>query len=430
MLLSVSVLFGQYTHEFTLLDTINDGGLAQAIALTPEGNVFLANGDDGLRVYSFDGNTFSNIAHINDFVDQVDPQEVAVGSNGTVFFGNYFNGLRAYSHEGDSLELLAHLDIPIMDFVLGPDETIYTATAMGGYFRHIGAYSYEDSSFNLLVEGGASAANHHITLGVDGTIFVVHNFTAEYFHHAIEAFCIDGDTIIPIDWLISTETVGCVNNIATDPDGKIYVSPSMSPIKVFSFEDSTFSLIDSIDCSGECVALTVNNDGTIFISTLDSLGSYIYDDQTSSYKRTASIELPLPPYVWQGDIEVGENGIIYVAHGSKGLIAYSYSPLVGTGEIGANVPRQMHLNQNYPNPFNPTTIISYDLPTVSDVALTVYDITGREVRTLQKHEQPAGHYEIQWNGVDNSGNPVSTGLYFARLLADDYSRTIKMVYLE
>ncbi len=87
------------------------------------------------------------------------------------------------------------------------------------------------------------------------------------------------------------------------------------------------------------------------------------------------------------------------------------------------------LGQNYPNPFNPTTTISYDLPEHSKVKLTVYDIRGQEVMTLQDDAKPPGNYEVKWNGIDDSGNPVSTGVYFARLQAGDYSKTIKMVYL-
>ncbi len=87
------------------------------------------------------------------------------------------------------------------------------------------------------------------------------------------------------------------------------------------------------------------------------------------------------------------------------------------------------LDQNYPNPFNPTTTISYLLPDQSTVKLTVFDIRGLEVMTLQDGAKPPGNYEVQWNGMDESGNPVSTGVYFARLQAGTLSQTVKMVYL-
>ncbi len=93
-------------------------------------------------------------------------------------------------------------------------------------------------------------------------------------------------------------------------------------------------------------------------------------------------------------------------------------------------PFDYNLNQNYPNPFNPTTIISYDLPEASDLSLTIYDITGRTITTLTDTHQLAGTYSIQWSGTDDSGNQVSTGVYFARLQSGDFSQGIKMVFLK
>jgi len=95
-----------------------------------------------------------------------------------------------------------------------------------------------------------------------------------------------------------------------------------------------------------------------------------------------------------------------------------------------NSPSTAILLQNYPNPFNPTTTISYDLPQQSLVKLTVFDIRGQQVAILQEDERPPGNYQVQWNGIDQSGNPVSTGVYFGRLQAGDYTKTIKMVYLQ
>jgi len=92
-------------------------------------------------------------------------------------------------------------------------------------------------------------------------------------------------------------------------------------------------------------------------------------------------------------------------------------------------PSEISLSQNYPNPFNPSTTIHYGLPEASKVQMTVYDVTGRQVRTLVNNIQQAGSYTIQWNGTDVSGQSVGTGTYLARIQAGDYSKTIKMVYL-
>ncbi|NQT61840.1 MAG: DUF2341 domain-containing protein [Candidatus Marinimicrobia bacterium] len=93
------------------------------------------------------------------------------------------------------------------------------------------------------------------------------------------------------------------------------------------------------------------------------------------------------------------------------------------------LPSKYSMSQNHPNPFNPTTTISYDLPEQSIVKLTVFNIRGQEVMTLLDASEPPGYYEVQWNGLDRSGNQVSTGVYFCRLEAGSFSQTIKMVYL-
>lgn len=95
----------------------------------------------------------------------------------------------------------------------------------------------------------------------------------------------------------------------------------------------------------------------------------------------------------------------------------------------AGLPDRFGLANNYPNPFNPTTTISYDLPEQSAVSLKVYDIRGQKILTLLNTQKPPGNYEVQWDGLDQLGNPVSTGVYFCRLSAGSFSQTIKMVYL-
>jgi hypothetical protein len=73
------------------------------------------------------------------------------------------------------------------------------------------------------------------------------------------------------------------------------------------------------------------------------------------------------------------------------------------------------LNQNYPNPFNPTTTISFSMTSESKVNLNIYNIKGQKVKTLINDEMEAGKYSITWNGTDDNGKCVSTGIYFYKL---------------
>ncbi len=99
-------------------------------------------------------------------------------------------------------------------------------------------------------------------------------------------------------------------------------------------------------------------------------------------------------------------------------------------DVKIELPKEYTLFPSYPNPFNPSTTISYDLPEQSTVNLTIFDIQGREIMQLNDETKPAGCFQVQWNGIDQSGNPVSAGVYFARLEAGSYSQTIKMLYLK
>lgn len=94
------------------------------------------------------------------------------------------------------------------------------------------------------------------------------------------------------------------------------------------------------------------------------------------------------------------------------------------------IPMEYSLSQNYPNPFNPVTQIRYTLPQLANVQLKIYDILGREVKTLINSELPAGAYRVEWNGTNNYGTQVSSGMYIYRMVAGKFVQTKKMMFLK
>ena len=103
-------------------------------------------------------------------------------------------------------------------------------------------------------------------------------------------------------------------------------------------------------------------------------------------------------------------------------------PLLSVDE--SMVPEAFALHQNYPNPFNPTTTINYDIPESQIVSIMIYDVMGREVRTLINEFQEVGYRTIRWDATDNLGRSVSAGMYIYTIQAGDFRQVRKMVLLK
>ena len=125
--------------------------------------------------------------------------------------------------------------------------------------------------------------------------------------------------------------------------------------------------------------------------------------------------------VWTHAEENDEDNVLFV----QGAINISsHDPNKG------NLPQGFKLLQNFPNPFNPSTTISYALPQNTRVVLTIYDLHGNLVRTLESGYQTPGWHHVALNLESERGNNISTGIYFARLDAGNHSQIIKMLFLK
>jgi Leucine-rich repeat (LRR) protein len=97
---------------------------------------------------------------------------------------------------------------------------------------------------------------------------------------------------------------------------------------------------------------------------------------------------------------------------------------------GEGVPVEFALHENYPNPFNPTTTLRFDLPEVSNLTLTIYNMLGQRVRTFNMNDTPAGYHSIKWNATNDYGEQVGAGVYLYQLQTKDFVKTRKMVLLK
>jgi len=123
----------------------------------------------------------------------------------------------------------------------------------------------------------------------------------------------------------------------------------------------------------------------------------------------------------------------HVVDDTKGLVAEYVE--ISTDDIVVNVeeaaaPVAYALSKNYPNPFNPTTTIEFAIPVAGNVELVIYNINGQKVRTLVSETKDAGYYKAMWDGRNELGESVSSGIYLYRLVSGDFSKIEKMTFIK
>jgi hypothetical protein len=113
------------------------------------------------------------------------------------------------------------------------------------------------------------------------------------------------------------------------------------------------------------------------------------------------------------------------------VISMDRDDLTGIQAAGdAQRPKKFDLSQNYPNPFNPETTFMYQLPKEADVSIRIYNLLGKEVKNLVDTHQPVGKYQVTWDGRDKNDSPVSSGVYFIRMDAGDFSKVRKIMLVK
>jgi flagellar hook assembly protein FlgD len=96
----------------------------------------------------------------------------------------------------------------------------------------------------------------------------------------------------------------------------------------------------------------------------------------------------------------------------------------------SSLPSQYSLSQNYPNPFNPVTFITYTVLEMSYIEILIYNLAGQAINELVSEMKASGQYSISWDGTDNLGNPVASGVYFYSFHGNRFSDMKKMILMK
>jgi len=248
-------------------------------------------------------------------------------------------------------------------------------------------------------------------------------------------------------WIITNDGGTCVWQIFSSPYPSNYTLPVTSSSPVFSADAfycgsgtttiTTATVANNINCAGyENISLEFDNDWRTY-SGLDSaiveasynggqtwvpIISWGYIPVSNTHENK-----PLPGATNISNLKIRFRTIQpgWDRWWTIDNVTIKGDLLTGVTKNESQIPQTFALSQNYPNPFNPITKIKFDIPKPSYVKLVVYDVLGREIKTLVNEKLNAGRYDINWDG-----SSYPSGVYFYKLITDEYVNVKKMILIK
>ncbi len=331
----------------------------------------------------------------------------------------------------------------------GLDGVVRVKTANG--FARFAAGRWEACGFPT--DGLDGRSIRDIAASADGTIWAVLE-KINYFGDYPPAARLDGSR-----WTVfepagkQGQSMGLNTYLAPGPGGSVwavvsgnwdgsYHHPSASG-KAYEFSGGVWNYRFEIAGNVTCLAVTAENRlwvGAIPYKNMDTGnnvggGLGFYQEGVVTFIGDSGST----PYGWnEYGAYLPDMSVTAVASSSDGSVWVQtangfarFGRVIATEVKSAEaLPRALSITGNHPNPFNPATVISFTLPESGAAQLAVYDIMGRKVRDLASGRMIAGAHTLLWDGRDDSGRPVSSGVYFARILMGGHAATRKMMLVK
>ncbi|KAA0231755.1 CHRD domain-containing protein [candidate division KSB1 bacterium] len=162
----------------------------------------------------------------------------------------------------------------------------------------------------------------------------------------------------------------------------------------------------------------------------DQSGAVALRTPVASDTEIEGVAIPAGPALFEGVLGQFSSTNPTAGYQLSPILPTDVSPLTGVEEHASEAPASFALLQNYPNPFNPTTIIRYDLPKQVHVKIAIYNLLGKRVRTLVDAQEAPGFKQITWDGANDEGARVASGIYIYRIETEGFSFSRKMTLLK
>lgn len=262
------------------------------------------------------------------------------------------------------------------------------------------------------------------------------------------------------DWdLMNNSNRGDTGDVFPGASSNTLFNNSTNPSSMSSENQSTNVIVSSISAAGTTMTAVIQagyfppsvtsivpatgDNGAGVIQITDLLGTGLQYGATILLRDSLGGEVTAGTVNWigykkmAGSIDLtsaipGIHDVVVVnPDGQEGVLVDGFVVTGATGVETPGLPGSFALYQNHPNPFNPVTTIPFDIKERGHVTLNIYDVQGRRVRTLIDGVLEANHYDQAWDGLNQRGETVSSGIYFYRLTAGNSYRSVrKMVLLK
>ncbi len=409
-----------------------------------------------------DGYVETTILYYGEYI-MPDIMTLAVDDSGDVLIGTYNYGL--YKYNGESCELVADYKgcgIPIRSIDFAPDRSLwiggYAATGIGfrDYTGGISHFDGETWTYYQEESGLASDAIRTIAVDKDGVVWAgaeYYSWTNKTYYRGLTRY--DGET-----WTIYDKSNGLTDNriidLAISNDGTLWVATGnglsrfdgVKWEKLLEMNGETIGLVGSMEIDSNDHVWFTSSEG---ITKYDGLEFFTYSfDTIDSGHSLRNFAIDSEDKLWitcdkglicfdgnswdvvlepdtdlqedMRNITVGfDNVIWFYSHKHDNMKSETYQCLTRYDQYATSVadtsaePSQTITISNSPNPFNPNTEIRYTLPCDGSIKIDIFNCLGQRVASLADRHMPAGNHSIVWNGTDSAGNPVSSGVYIARI---------------
>jgi len=430
-----SVLATLTSADGLINDTVN------ALAFDGAGTLWIGT-DGGLS--GFDGESFTNVPFDNSMPQYDRIWESAVDRDNVKWFGTMNGVVRYDGKEFTSFNTddgLAHWEVYRVAVGRNNDKWFGCGEGISRFDGETWTTFDEDPRLKALYQaltfdhyGNLWAISYEGDLSrYDGTSWTFFKQCPRKSHEDIAfdrsgtLWSASGKNVYSFDGETWTEhNVGGVHcsSILVDHDGVIWMSTSGG--QIFSYNSGAWNIVRTVpgEISGnEITDIAEDNGGILWFSTNAGLASYDrsrWNVYTSSNSKLVSDRVRT--------VAVDNDNVLWI--GAEGGITSFYSELETGIEDPVVQPRQFSIRGNFPNPFNASTTIEFTLSETSPVTVTVYNVLGQRIRILDRSVFTAGRHTVRWDGTDDYGMSVSSGVYLVHMKTRNISKSHRMLLLK